>query len=76
MRQKTSVTLAPETIQAVDDLAGTTSNRSRIIEQAVHEFLQRRKREIRDAQDLEILNETAEKLNEETSDVLDYQAQP
>ena len=75
MKQKTSVTLSPETIRAVDEVAGENSNRSRIIEQAVLEFLERRKRRLRDARDLEILNSAADELNREVEDVLDYQAE-
>jgi len=75
MKQKTSITLSPETIRAVDEVAGETSNRSRVIEQAVLEFLERRKRRLRDARDLEILNSAADELNREVEDVLDYQAE-
>ena len=74
MKQKTSITLSPATIRAVDEVAGETSNRSRIIEQAVLEFLERRKRRLREARDLEILNSAADDLNREVEDVLDYQA--
>jgi len=76
MKQKTSITLAPETIRAVDEVAGETSNRSRVIEQAVLEFLERRKRHLREARDLEILDAAADELNREIEDVLDYQAEP
>ncbi len=75
MKQKISVTLSPETIRAVDEVAGETSNRSRVIEQAVLEFLERRKRRLRDARDLEILDAAADELNREVEDVLDYQAE-
>lgn len=75
MKQKTSITLSPATIQAVDEVAGETSNRSRVIEQAIIEFLERRKRQMREARDLEILNSAADELNREIEDVLDYQAE-
>jgi len=75
MKQKTSVTLSPATIRAIDEVAGETSNRSRVIEQAVLEFLERRKRWLREARDLEILNSAADELNREVEDVLDYQAE-
>ena len=75
MKQKTSITLSPETIRAVDEVAGETSNRSRVIEQAVLEFLERRKRQLREARDLEILDAAADELNREVADVLDYQAE-
>ena len=75
MKQKTSITLSPETIRAVDDAAGETSNRSRVIEQAVLEFLERRRRRLREARDLEILDAAADELNREVEDVLDDQAE-
>jgi predicted transcriptional regulator len=75
MKQKTSITLSPETIRAIDDVAGKTSNRSRVIEMAVLEFLERRKRRLREARDLEILDAAADELNREVEDVLDYQAE-
>ncbi|MFQ5743895.1 MAG: hypothetical protein ACE5HV_09945 [Acidobacteriota bacterium] len=75
MKQKTSITLSPETIRAVDEVAGEASNRSRVIEQAVLEFLERRKRRLREARDLEILNAAADDLNREVEDLLDYQAE-
>ena len=73
MRVKTSVTLSPETLRAIDEIAGELLNRSRVIEQAVLEFIERRRRADRDARDLEILNRSADVLNEEVEDVLAYQ---
>lgn len=75
MKQKTSITLSPATIAAIDEIAGESSNRSRVIEQAVVEFLERRRRQVREARDLEILNSAADDLNHEVEDVLDYQAE-
>jgi predicted transcriptional regulator len=75
MKQKTSITLSPETIRAVDELAGESSNRSRVIEEAIIEFLERRKRQLREARDLRILDAAADELNREVEDVLDYQAE-
>lgn len=60
-------------IQA-DEIAGEGSNRCQLIEQAVVEFIDRRRRRTREARDLEILNQNAEPLNEEIEDVLSYQA--
>lgn len=74
MKQKTSITLSPETIRAIDALGGEAPNRSRIIEQAVLEFLERRGRERRESRDREILDAAADELNREVEDVLAYQA--
>lgn len=74
MRMKTSITLAEETVRELDEVAGPGANRSRVIEEAVVEYLDRRRRERRDARDLEILNRNATALNREVEDVLSYQA--
>lgn len=75
MRVKTSVTLSPETLRAIDEIAGELLNRSRVIELAVLEFIERRRRADRDARDLEILNRSADALNEEVGDILAYQVE-
>lgn len=74
MRVKTSVTLSGETIRALDKAAGPNSNRSRLIEEAVRDYLARRQRAAREARDLAILNRSADRLNREVRDVLEYQA--
>lgn len=74
MRLKTSITLAEETVRELDEVAARGANRSRVIEEAVVEYLDRRRRERRDARDLEILNRNATALNREVEDVLSYQA--
>jgi predicted transcriptional regulator len=76
MRVKTSITLSPETLEAIDQFAGDSSNRSRVIERAVLEFVERQRRAMREKRDLEILNRLADKLNLEAEDVLAYQAEP
>ncbi len=75
MKVKTSVTLDPETLRAIDEIAGAHLNRSRIIEQAVLELIERRRRADRDARDLEILNRSADVLNQEVEDILGYQVE-
>jgi metal-responsive CopG/Arc/MetJ family transcriptional regulator len=76
MKVKTSVTLSAATLKAVDELAGPGMARSRIIEQAVLEFLERRRRQLRDQRDLAILNRSADRLNREIEDVLAFQVEP
>ncbi|MEE8138112.1 MAG: ribbon-helix-helix protein, CopG family [Thermoanaerobaculia bacterium] len=72
---KTSVTLSPEVLRALDEIAGRPGNRSRVIERAIVEFLERRRRQAREARDLEILNRSADELNREVEDVLAYQVE-
>lgn len=76
MKRKTSVTLSEETVQAIEDVVGPGANRSRVIEEAVNEYLERRRREARDRREIEILNRHADRLNREAEDVLAYQAEP
>lgn len=75
MKVKTSVTLSPETLRAIDEIAGEVLNRSRIVEQAILEFIERHRRAVRDARDLEILNRSADVLNKELEDILAYQVE-
>jgi len=75
MKRKTSITLSPATLQAIDEIAGPRQNRSRVIEQAILEFIERRRREAREARDLGILNRCADRLNREMADVLAYQVE-
>ena len=75
MKLKTSITLLASTIEAVDELAGPGMARSRIIEQAVLEFVERRRRQLREQKDLEILNRSADRLNREIEDVLAFQVE-
>lgn len=76
MKVKTSITLSSSTLEAIDELAGSDVPRSRVIEKAVLEFVERRRRQLREAKDLDILNRAAERLNRETEDVLAFQAEP
>ena len=76
MRVKTSISLSPETIAAIDAIACTDSNRSRVIEQAITEFIERHHCGLREARDLEILNRSAKELNREMEDILDHQVEP
>jgi metal-responsive CopG/Arc/MetJ family transcriptional regulator len=61
-------------VRAIDRVVGKDGNRSRLIEAAVVEYLERRQRARREARDLEILNRHAARLNREVADVLDFQA--
>lgn len=73
MRVKTSITLSEKTLKVVDRLAGKTSNRSRIIEQAVEAYAAARARSARDARDLEVINRRADDLNREVAEALAFQ---
>jgi len=72
MKVKASITLSEEVLQAVDDLA-MSSSRSEVIEYALRDFLAARARMVRDARDIEIMNKHADAYNRETADLLTYQ---
>jgi predicted transcriptional regulator len=75
MKVKTSITLSRTTLHAIDEIAGPEATRSRIIENAVLDFVERHRRRVREAKDLEILNRAADRLNRETEDVLPFQVE-
>ena len=76
MRGKISITLSEQALQALEELSTSGSNRSRVIEEAVMEYVERRRRLERERRDLEILNRVADGLNREVEDILAYQAEP
>lgn len=76
MKVKTSITLSPEVLEAVDRVAGVTSSRSEIIEQAIREFLVTRARARRDARDTELINEFADQFEAEMADIIATQIEP
>jgi metal-responsive CopG/Arc/MetJ family transcriptional regulator len=76
MKVKTSITLERGTLRAVDRLARPGSNRSRVIEAAVTEFVRRREQAAREARDEQIINAHAEEFARMMEDVLAYQTEP
>ncbi len=73
MKTKTSITLSEDLIKAIDKLTGRSKNRSEFIETAVRAYIAQQARRERNARDLEIINQHADRLNEEALDVLAYQ---
>jgi metal-responsive CopG/Arc/MetJ family transcriptional regulator len=72
MKVKTSITLSDDLLRAVDELA-RSSSRSEVIEQALRDFLAARAKALRDARDVELMNQHADAYNLETADLLSYQ---
>ena len=70
MQVRTSVTLSPDTAQALDELGG---NRSRHVEAALVVYLRDIRRARRDALDREIIEASAEDLNAELDEFLQLQ---
>ncbi len=76
MKIKTSITLSSDLLAAIDEQSESFKNRSDFIEAAVRAFLAQRLREEREGRDLAIINERADRLNDEAADVLEYQVIP
>jgi metal-responsive CopG/Arc/MetJ family transcriptional regulator len=76
MKVKTSITLSPDLLKAIDARAGRGRTRSEFIEAALRAFLDQARRQERDARDLDTLNRRAEQLNREAAAVLTYQRIP
>jgi len=77
MKVKTSITLSEELLKAVDKRARQSKkNRSDFIETAVWAFIGQVIRDELNARDLEIINQRADRLNEEAADVLAFQVIP
>lgn len=74
MKEKTSVTLSPEVLAGIDRLAGAKHSRSAVIERVLRKYLREQAKAAAEARDLALLNDAADRLNQEAADVLDYQA--
>lgn len=73
---KTSLTLSAGVLKGVRRAARKGENRSQTVERLVRAGLAAEARRAADARDLAIINEHADRLNQEAADVLDYQAEP
>jgi metal-responsive CopG/Arc/MetJ family transcriptional regulator len=73
MKTKTSITLSEDVLKAIDKLAGPSRNRSEFIETAVRNYIAQTIRRKRNARDLELINQHADRLNQEALDVLAFQ---
>ncbi len=72
---KTSITLSEDIVEAIDDLAGESSNRSEFIETALRNYIAQKKRDEQNSRDLEIINRRHVRLNREAEDVLAFQGE-
>ena len=73
MKDKTSITLSEDLLKMIDQRIGLHKNRSDFIETIVRIFITQSIRDEQNRKDLEIINDNAERLNEEATDVLIYQ---
>lgn len=74
MKIKTSITLSKDVLKTVDKLSRSYKNRSEFIEMALRAYIAQVVRNEQNAKDLEIINQRADTLNSEATDVLAYQA--
>jgi metal-responsive CopG/Arc/MetJ family transcriptional regulator len=74
MKEKTSITLSKDVLAEIDRLAGSRQSRSALIERILRLHLRNRERAVVQARDLARINESADRLNQEAADVLNYQA--
>jgi len=73
MKVRTSITVEKNLLETVDKLSGKDKNRSEFIEAAIQAYIVERTRAAGNARDLDLINESADILNQEALDVLDYQ---
>jgi metal-responsive CopG/Arc/MetJ family transcriptional regulator len=74
MKVKTSLSLSPDLLAELDELAGPDVSRSSYIEQVLRDFVDGLRRAQREARDIELIKKHAAELNAEALDVLSYQA--
>lgn len=73
MHVKTSISLPEELVADMDRSVHRFGSRSALVATAVKSLLDEIEREERDARDRVILNDLADRLNEEAADALVYQ---
>jgi metal-responsive CopG/Arc/MetJ family transcriptional regulator len=73
MKVKTSINVERDLLETVDKLLGKNKNRSAFIEAAIQSYIVKQTHAEGNARDLEMINESADILNQEALDVLDYQ---
>ncbi|OHD67957.1 MAG: hypothetical protein A2W19_06830 [Spirochaetes bacterium RBG_16_49_21] len=73
MKVKTSITLSKNLLKEIDLIISKSGNRSLFIEEAIKNYLMQKKRNLRNKNDLDIINRSADELNKEAEDILSYQ---
>jgi len=72
MKVKTSISISSELLEKVQSLT-SEGTRSDFIEKAIWNYLDIINRDIRNKNDLNIINSSASRLNDEANDALGYQ---
>jgi metal-responsive CopG/Arc/MetJ family transcriptional regulator len=74
MKRKTSVSLSEAVLEKLERYAGSGASRSAYIERVLTRHFQRRARLEINERDREKIDAAADRLNRESADVLEYQA--
>jgi metal-responsive CopG/Arc/MetJ family transcriptional regulator len=74
MKEKTSITLSPDVLAGIDQLAGSKHSRSAFIERVLRRYLRERARAALQARDRDRINAAQALLNSEAADVMAYQS--
>jgi len=74
MKVKTSVALSEECLQELEALAGKGANRSALVEQAVLEYVARRRKPARGCKDREIIERDSQSLARDVHETLEFGA--
>ncbi len=72
MKKKISITLSSNVLARVDRLAGSKRLRSAVIERAIRSALRQQSIAVTEVDELELINNAADRLNVEAADVLEY----
>ncbi|MGD0098267.1 MAG: hypothetical protein ABSB60_17425 [Terracidiphilus sp.] len=73
MKAKTSITLSVHLLIQIDKLIGERASRSAYIEKVLTDHLRETERQAIQQRDLELINASADILNAEAEDALEYQ---
>lgn len=74
MKVKTSVSLSKECLDDLDSFVVEGTNRSALVEEAVVEYVERRRRKARGHKDRILIDKHAESLARDVRETLDFQA--
>jgi len=77
MKIQTTISLEPELLQQLDQILANKDRHSLsdFVEDLLRNFLLRAKSTTQDARELELINQNADRLNQEAKDVLAYQVE-
>lgn len=73
MKVKTSIALSDTLLKEIDEMVEYSHNRSTLIEEAIRDYIERNKKPSKNQRDLELINNSADELNQEAVEVLSYQ---